>query len=238
MSLARSVAGLMLSAVVGLSSAGAHDLITDGVAQDALRRADADLKIVRSDASARTRAGAYYDLGRLVDELREVLNRDLDAHGEVRGLASLQLVSRLQAMGVKLVVDRGSGRFGSGDAYYAQAVRLARDVHDGDAAFRLLQGRFYDSLRPDPLDTRLPWRELEQQVTLAAWLLRSPQPAEAREETAFIAIVQGLQAARAAPDVKRARAFAEEARRAGQAFVERYPDSMRRATVEALLGSR
>jgi hypothetical protein len=216
-------------------TAGAHDLITAEAAERYLVRATADLERSRSRESPARRAEALYDLGRLVDELRELLNRDIATHGKVQGLPSNVLVKELRGRSVALDPAPDSGRFGSGAGYYRTAVELDPQVAGGDGQYRLLAAEFYDGFDGDPLATRWPHARIVDQVRLAE-RLRSRQPPHPEvEEIHFILVVTCVQAARTAPDRDRAKAWRERAAREAAAFRTRHPDSLRVAALEVLL---
>jgi hypothetical protein len=219
--------------------AGAHDLITAEAAEAYLAQAERNLALLKSKAPAPQRAEASHALGRMLDEIRELLNRDLAAHGRLQGLPTEYLVSALQARGVSLQIDPGLGRYPANLRYYRDALTLAPDgAHAADAGLRLLQGYFYDSFTDDPLQPReQSWRELQEQIRIGErFLQRSPRHAE-REEAEFILAVHYVQAARSGPDSSTRRAYAERARRAAADFRTRYPDSMRVAAIDVLVES-
>jgi hypothetical protein len=234
----------MRFALLGLScllcaSAAAHDLITAEAAEGYLARADRDLAVLRSRDAAVDRARASYELGRLLDEVRDLLNRDLAAHGRVQGLATEYLVSALQGRRLSLQVDAALGRYPAALSYYRAALALAPDgALSADAAFRLLQGYFYDSFTDDPLQPREQgWGALREQIQLGERLLHQHPQHPEREEAEFIVAVHYVQAARRGPDAATRSAFSERARSAGARFRARYPDSMRVAAVDVLLES-
>lgn len=217
-----------------LSAAWSHDLITAEAVEKYLSRADADLATVRSKSATRVRADAHYDLGRMLDEIRELLNRDVAMHGRVQGLATHLLLKELKGRGLELVASAGSGRFPVPASHYVEALKLDVEARAGDAAFRLLTGRFYDSFDADPSRSRLSWSELEDQIRLAERLVsRKPSHPE-QEEIEFVAAVQHVQAAALVPDRARAADHLKRAQTATAAFSRRYPDSLRNAALEAL----
>jgi len=70
------------------SSACAHDLITAEAAERYLETAAQWHAQSTSAAVASERAEAHVRIGAMLDEIRELLNRDLAIHGKVKGLAS------------------------------------------------------------------------------------------------------------------------------------------------------
>lgn len=227
--------GALLCALV--APAGSHDLITVESAQRYLAQADQHVEALGSQQAAAKRAEASNALGRMLDEIRDLLNRDLAAHGRVQGLPTSHLVHELDQRGLALRIDPRLGRFPANLGYYRESLRLAPDgAHAGEASFRLLQGYFYDSFRDDPLQPReQSWTQLEGQIRLGERFLdRNPTHPE-REEAEFIVLTHYMQAARSAPDASSRSGYARRSALAGKAFVSRYPDSMRAAAVPVLL---
>ncbi len=218
-------------------SVSAHDLITADAVEKYLARADGDLATIRGKGAARVRAEAHYDLGRMLDEIRELLNRDVAMHGRVQGLATHLLMKELKARNLELAPTPPSGRFPVPAVHYAEALKLDADTRGGDAAFRLLAGRFYDSFDADPSRSRLPWAELEDQIRLADRLASRKPAHPEQEEIEFIAAVQQVQAAGLVQDRARAAEHVRRAQAAAAAFARRYPDSLRNAALEVLTAS-
>lgn len=231
----RALFASLLVSLGCLFPVSAHDLITTELAERYLARATADLDRARSREALARRAEAFYDLGRLVDEIRELLNRDIAMHGKVQGLPSNYLVAQLQARAIDLKAAPDTGRFGPGVSYYRAALDLDQDVAQGDAAYRLLIGEFYEGFDADPLSTRWPWARLQDQVRLAERLRARQPPHPELEEIEFILAVVCLQSARAAPDREKARAWSERGGREVASFRRRFPDSMRVSALEVLV---
>jgi len=103
-----------------------------------------------------------------------------------------------------------------------------------DAALRLLQGGFYDSVEQDPLTTRDGPDALRAQIGLAEMLLRATAPTVEREEVEFIAAILYTRAAKTLSDRVAAKAYASKARAAVDAFEARYPESLRAAIMPVL----
>lgn len=214
----------------------AHDLITAESAQAYLAAAQRLQQVIVSGAPAAERAQANVELGKLLDEIRALLNRDLDAHGRVRSLSSSLLVSELVLRGTPLTFSATHNRFAANLQYYREALKLApAGAVAADAMFGLLQGNFYDSFTGDPLQPRAQDAgELTAQIGLAqAFLGRYPDHAGS-EEVSFILAIHYMQAARATTGGER-EAFAQRARRATEAFRQAYPESMRAAALPRLL---
>lgn len=227
---------LALALALLLAGAGsrAHDLITADAVERYLARADVCLAAGRDDGRPARRAAALYDLARMLDEIRDLLNRDIAMHGRVQGLPSNLLVSELRARGVEFGPDARTGRFASPSGYFRASLALDPRLHGGDAGYRLMRGRFYDSFDADPLRTRLDREAVAEQLRLGeALLARRPEHPE-REEIAFMVTVHLLHAMQLGSADEKAR-YWQAARTQAGAFAARYPESMRRAAIDALI---
>jgi len=233
----RFAVAVLSAAAVCCSLARAHDLITAEAAERYLVQAAENRKTIRSKAPAVQRAQASYALGVMLDEIRDLLNRDIASHGKVQGLPSEYLVSALAAGGTPLATTPGSLRFPANLDYYGESLRLAPDGPSAaDASLRLLQGYFYDSFSDDPLAPHTQtWPQLQQQMRAGERFQHRYPTHPGREEVDFIVAVHYLQAARAAPDARERQGYSQRARAALSAFQRSYPDSMRVAAVEVLM---
>jgi hypothetical protein len=217
----------------------AHDLITAESAQAYLAAVAELQKTIASKEPAARRARAHIDLGKTLDEIRELLNRDLAAHGRVQGLPSNFLMSELKARGAELAFAPETTRFLANVQHYREALKLEPSGPvAADAAFRLLQGYFYDSFTSDPLWPGAQTRaQLAEQIRLGEWLLKTHPLDDEREEVSFILAIHYVQAARAGRDAQEQAAFANRARALAGEFLRSYPESMRAATLSHLLDS-
>lgn len=223
------VAAMLLTAV----AASAHDLITAESAQRYLQQAGKWQALAAS--SAPERAEAQYRIGAMLDEIRELLNRDLAAHGTVQGLPSAFLVAELQRQGAPLAWSQKRRRFGANTQYFERSLALApRGPHATDAGLRLLLGRFHDSFESDPLAADESWPQLANQIALAQDLAARGLQGEAREELDFIGAILHARANLRAPDAGARRSHGRRATEAIAAFEARYPDSLRSALMPIL----
>ncbi|MSQ60344.1 MAG: hypothetical protein EXR36_12060 [Betaproteobacteria bacterium] len=216
-------------------AAAAHDFITAETAEKYLAQATGHSQTLKSSASAREKAQSAYQLGRMLDEIREFLNRDIAAHGSVQGLASNRLVAELKARGTPLAQD-SKGRYLANLNYYRDALKYApHGARESEALYRLVQGYFYDSFEDDPLKPQgQSWVQLEEQIALAERLLgRFAQQADLGEAY-FILLIHYVQAARFAPEGAKM-SYAAKAHAAISAFQSRYPDSLRAAAMPVML---
>jgi hypothetical protein len=217
------------------SFALAHDLITAEAAERYLSDARHHRAVLASNAPPVQRAEACYRLGVMLDDIREFLNRDLAAHGEVQGLPSNYLVSQLERAGIPLAYSTAQKRYLSNSDHFSEALRLSPSGPlQYEAGYRLLQGRFYDSFESDPLTSDESWEKLQAQIALGERLQGRRLSAEQQEEVDFILAVSYVRAAGKAPAAATARSFSEKAAAALRAFESRYPDSLRTAAIPVL----
>lgn len=225
----------MLAAVSAL--AGAHDMLTADTVQAYLSRVSDLQATMRSADSVDLRAQASLQLGQTLDEIGELLNGDLQAHGKVQGLASSVLMSELATHGAPLAHSARANRFTSNLRYYRDALHWApAGATAQQASFRLLKGRFYQALGDDPLQPEAQSREqLAEQIRLGEALRRVNLQSSQHEETAFILAVHYMQAARAATATGDRRRYLGKAQALADEFARKYPDSLRAATLSTLL---
>jgi hypothetical protein len=226
---------VLAAALLAAAAANAHDLITAESAERYLQQAGKWQALAAPAVPATERAEALFRIGAMLDEIRELLNRDLGVHGVVQGLPSNYLVAELRRQVVPLAWSEKRRRFGANTQYYEQALALApRGPHATDAGLRLVLGRFYDSFESDPLAADESWPQLAEQIALADGLAARELRSEAREEVEFIGAILHARASLRAPDAGSRRSHATRARRASAAFEARYPDSLRSALMPIL----
>jgi hypothetical protein len=223
------LAGLLLAV-----PAAAHDLVTAESAQ-AYLATQARLRQAIAQGSGQA-AAASLELGRMLDGIRDLFNRDIEAHGKVQGLPSNFLMGELRARGDALAWSASRNRFTANLAYYREALRLPHDdATDAEASFRLLQGGFWDAFSEDPLrpDGQAAG-QLEEQIRLGEDYLRRHPRHAGNEEARFIVAIHYMQAALAAKGGARA-GYARKARGLAGDYRASHPDSLRTATLLALL---
>ena len=76
--------------------AQAHDLITSESAERYLAQAQQRLEVLHSRQPPAQRAESAFALGRMLHEIRDLLNRDIAAHGRIQGLSTEYLVRELK----------------------------------------------------------------------------------------------------------------------------------------------
>lgn len=228
--------GCALVLALGVLGAHAHDLIDAQATERYLNGAQQNLDVIGSRAAALKRAEANLALGVMLDEIRDLLNRDIATHGKVQGLPSNLLVSELKAKGAQLMFFEPRGRFLAPIGYYRTAFELSPDGATASAALvGWMRGHFYDSFADDPLDPRYQTAaQLREQIALGErFVSRYPAHADI-EEVQFILLAHYVQAALSAGSADRGK-FEARARDAGRILQTRYPDSMRTAAVPVFL---
>lgn len=213
----------------------AHDLITPESADRYVVQARSWVTVINSRESAASRADAAASLGRMLDEIRDLLNRDIATHGRVQGLPSNLLVERLKQAGSPLAWAERLGRFAAPVEWYRGSLDAdPRGRRSGEALFGWLSGSFYDGFRDDPLKPLVPdGPALLQLVEAGERFVREfPRDANA-EEGRFITAILRVRAARAGlPERK---VHAARARELLRDFQRDFPDSLRSAAVPVLL---
>jgi hypothetical protein len=229
--------GVLIALALHCAAGQAHDMITAESAERYLAQAARHIAEIRSRDSAQARAQARYELGRMLDEIRDLLNRDVAAHGRIQGLPTEYLVRELAAKGIALQPAPGLGRYPANVDDYREALRLQPNgPRAADALFAWLQGSFYDSFDADPLQPRAQsWSELQEQIGLGERLLQQSSAYPELEEAKFILAVLHTRAARSAPDLKTGRRYADSAGVLIRDFQARYPGSLRAAAMPVLL---
>jgi hypothetical protein len=213
-------------------SASAHDLITTDAAQRYLEDAARWHAQSISAPVASQRAEAQVEIGAMLDEIRELLNRDLAIHGKVQGLASNYLVAELTRLGTPLAYSESRRYFLANSVHYRTALEIGlTGPLEQEAKMRLLRGDFYDSFDFDPLQSGQSWEQLQEQAQLAQDLAATTLAEPDREDVRFIAALAYARAAKFAPDSKTAARFRTRAMASADAFEREYPDSMRSAAM-------
>jgi hypothetical protein len=213
-------------------SSNAHDLITADAAERYLGNASRWQEESLNAPTTRTRAEAHVKIGAMLDEIRELLNRDLAMHGKVQGLASNFLVTELQRLGTPLAYSGSRSYFLANSSHYRTALEIGlTGPLASEAKLRLLRGDFYDSFDFDPLQSTQTWGELQEQMMLVDDLAANTSNEPDREEVRFIAAIVYTRVAKSAPDAKMATEFRNKAIMSTEAFERDYPDSMRSAAM-------
>jgi hypothetical protein len=212
--------------------AQAHEPVTAEAAERYLQQEERWRAATRAPSPSAQRAEAHYRLGVLRDEIRDLLDAELAAHGRAQALAARFLLQALQDRGVPMLEDEAARRYRPDGEHYAQALALAPQApFAADAGLRLLQARFHASYDRDPLDWKVDPQALRAQIALAEDLLTRFPDHTAREEIEFIVAILYTRAARLPQSAAR---YAPLARAATEAFARRYPGSLRAAAMPVL----
>ena len=235
----RTLAAILVAAVLTLSGAGAHDAIEPEAAEALLDRVAALGAAARDDRPPRERGAALYALGVAVARIRDELNRALAAHGGKLGLVSSLLERELRARGIALELSPATKRYKSYlEPFVNYLVLSPVGPEHADAQFRVLSGRFYDSFVSDPfrpLDLDLS-AVVAQMIRAEALLRRYPDHPE-RQEVLFILAVDRMRAAKAVADAASAEHYLGRARAALDELERSDPNDMRALAVRMLLES-
>jgi hypothetical protein len=218
-----------------MSAVGAHDSITADKVKDYLSRAESLQKTLGSKPARAVAAQASLDLGRMLDEVGELFNLDIDAHGKVQGLASAFLMNELAARGLPLAYSAPTRRYAANLQWYRDALSSApAGPIAAEAGFRLVKGYFYESFDADPLRPLDPnASRLAEHIRLAETWRNRLEDVKGREEMLFILAILHMQAieirqaAELATHLQKSHTLVEE-------FLKTYPQSMRALTLGAL----
>jgi hypothetical protein len=218
-----------------VSAAGAHDSITADTVKDYLSRAETLQKTLASKPGRAVAAQASLDLGKMLDEIGDLFNLDIDAHGKVQGLASAFLMNELAARGLPLAYSAPTRRYVPNLRWYRDALTSApAGPIAAEAGFRLVKGYFYENFDADPLRPLDPnASRLAEHIRLAESGRNQIEDAKGREEMLFILAILHMQAFEMGKATERATHF-QKSRTLVEEFLKTYPQSMRAVTLGAL----
>ncbi len=216
------------------ASALAHDAIGADARKAYLAKLDELHRTASSTAPAPARAVALIETGRILDEIRGLLNEDMISHGKTQGLETSVLIGQLNASVHKLQLSPQTRLYVSDLTPYREGIRLdPRGRLAPFARYMLLKNHFYDSFADHPLK---PFNQsesvLQQQIMLGEGLLSSADPAVDSEEVHFILAMHYLQAQASGAMAKtkvQPRLTALQ-----KVFRARWPGSLKLATIDAL----
>lgn len=214
-------------------------LAHDSINADARKNYVARLQELQSHSSAATpvavRAQSLFEIGLVLDEIRELFNQDITSHGTVRGFETSMLLNELVRVGYKLETFQKTGLYISQLQYYREAIRLeSRAPYINHARFMLLKNHFYDSFFDNPLSPISQTKEmLAEMISLGDGLIKIRHPQVNGEEVRFILGIHYLQA------IKQQQIDREEGlkkvRKLVQELHKDYPASLKLLTLEALM---
>lgn len=135
-----------------MGTADAHDAISADARAAYLARLDELQRTAASNAAPAARAAALVETGRVLDEIRSLLNEDIISHGKTQGLETSLLVSQLNGSTRKLQLSPQTRLYLADTSYFRDALKLdARGRHAPLARYLLLKDHFYDSFTDNPL---------------------------------------------------------------------------------------
>jgi hypothetical protein len=212
----------------------AHDAIGADARKAYLAKLDELHRVTQSGAAATARATAWLETGRLLDEIRGLLNEDIISHGKTQGLETSVLINQLNSSVHKLQLSAQTRLYLSDLAPYREALKLDPNGRQAPLArYLLLKNHFYDSFADNPLKPfNQSSEQLQQQIALGESLLALRDPAIDSEEVHFILAMHYLQAlaSNALPKAKAQSRIAA----LQKTFRARWPESLRLATIDAL----
>ena len=235
----RLVRGLLVIALcwqAGLTPALAHDAISSEARKAYVAKLE-ELQRSSTSGAAAARAAAMMETGKLLDEIRGLLNEDIVSHGKIQGLETTMLVSQLNATPFKLQQSPQTHLILADLRPYRDALALdPRGRQAPLARYRLLKNHFYDSFVDNPLKPLQQGKDtLLEMIGFGESLLGVQDTAIDSEEVHFILAIHYLQASGsgALPKPKCQSRVAELLKK----FRSKWPDSLKLATLEALSGS-
>ena len=233
----RAVACGLLTALAMLSmvpaSVHAHDAISSEARKAYIARLD-ELQRSAATGTASARATAYVETGKLLDEIRALLNEDIVSHGKIQGLETTMLVGQLNATPHKLQQSAQTKLILADLKPWRDALALEpKGTHAPLARYRLLKNHFYDSFVDHPLKPLQQSKEtLVEMIGFGESLLSVRHADIDSEEVHFILAIHYLQAAEsgAVPKAKCQQRVSELIRK----FRSQWPNSLKLATLDAL----
>lgn len=233
--LVRGLAVCLCLAALFTKPALAHDSIDAESRKNYVTRLQELQTHTSAAASAAVRAKSLFEIGLVLDEIRELFNQDISSHGSVRGFETSMLLNELVRLGYKLETFQKTGLYLSQLQYYREAVRLeTRAPYINHARYMLLKNHFYDSFFDNPLAPISQTKEtLAEMIALGEGLTKSKHPQVNEEEVRFILGVHYLQA------IKQQQIDKEDGlkkvRKLVQALHKDTPQSLKLLTLEALM---
>lgn len=210
-----------------------HDAISSEARKVYVVKLD-ELQRGAASGSASARAAALTDTGKLLDEIRGLLNEDIISHGKIQGLETTMLVSQLNATPFKLQQSAQTRLILADLRPWREALALEpKGANAALARYRVLKNHFYDSFVDNPLKPLQQSREtLTEMIAFGEALLSAKHAEVDSEEVHFILAIHYLQAAEsgAAPKAKCQQRVQELMRK----FRSSWPGSLKLATLDAL----
>ena len=210
-----------------------HDAISTEARKAYVAKLD-ELQRGAASGSAASRAVALLETGKLLDEIRSLLNEDITSHGKIQGLETTMLVNQLNATPYKLQQSPQTRLILADLRPWREALTLEpKGAHAALARYRVLKNHFYDSFVDNPLKPIQQSKEmLLDMIGFGEGLLTAKQAEVDSEEVHFILAIHYLQAAEsgAVPKAKCQQRVQDLVRK----FRSSWPNSLKLATLDAL----
>lgn len=210
-----------------------HDAITSEARKAYMAKLD-ELQRGAASGSAAARASALLDTGKLLDEIRSLLNEDIISHGKIQGLETTMLVTQLSTTPYKLQQSPQTRLILADLRPWRDALALEpKGTNAALARYRVLKNHFYDSFVDNPLKPIQQSKDtLVEMISFGEALLNAKHPEVDSEEVHFILAIHYLQAADsgAVPKAKCQQRVQELVRK----FRGNWPNSLKLATLDAL----
>jgi hypothetical protein len=237
----RRAGGSLLAALMALvalialmpAPAWSHDAISSEARKAYVAKLD-ELQRGAASGSPAARAAALIETGKLLDEIRSLLNEDIISHGKIQGLETTMLVSQLNATPYKFQQSPQTRLILADLRPWREALTLEpKGAQAALARYRVLKNHFYDSFVDNPLKPIQQSKEtLLDMIGFGEGLLNAKHAEVDSEEVHFILAIHYLQAAEsgAVPKAKCQQRVQELVRR----FRSSWPNSLKLATLDAL----
>ena len=210
-----------------------HDAISTEARKAYVAKLD-ELQRGAASGSAASRAVALLETGKLLDEIRSLLNEDIISHGKIQGLETTMLVNQLNATPYKLQQSPQTRLILADLRPWREALTLEpKSAHAALARYRVLKNHFYDSFVDNPLKPIQQSKEtLLDMIGFGEGLLTAKHAEVDSEEVHFILAIHYLQAAEsgAVPKAKCQQRVQDLVRK----FRSSWPNSLKLATLDAL----
>lgn len=213
----------------------AHDSINAEARKNYITQLQELQASAAAPSPAHVRAKSLYQMGVMLDEIRELFNQDIISHGIVKGLETSLLLNELTRIGNKLEASPKTGLYISQLQHYRESIRLdPRAPYIDHARYMLLKSHFYDSFSDNPLAPFSQTKEtLAEMISIGEGLLKSKHPQISGEELRFILGIHYLQA------VKQQQGDKEETQKKLKKLIQEmhkdYPQSLKLLTLESLM---
>lgn len=235
--MSKQMRGLTCALLASLSLLHAPAFSHDAISSEARKAYIAKLDELQRSASgggAAARAAALLETGKLLDEIRSLLNEDIISHGKIQGLETTMLVSQLNATPYKLQQSPQTRLILADLRPWRDALALEpKGKNSALARYRVLKNHFYDSFVDNPLKPVQQSKEtLVEMIGFGESLLNAKHPEVDSEEVHFILAIHYLQAADSGAVAKAK--CQQRVQELIRKFRSSWPNSLKLATLDAL----